>query len=127
MKVSALTSSLLVRKGEAMPSSFVPPGTINARPALRVPPSSGASTTRANGKPHLRVVGDAPRIRVSIRLDPDRHRALKLIAAHTGRSVQDLTVAALDDYLGALGAEVRGGECLCLNDEAAPSAHSEEN
>ena len=73
MKVSALTSSLLVRKGEATPSTFVPPGTANARPVLRVPPSSGSAATRPNGAPHLRVVGAAPRIRISIRLDPDRH------------------------------------------------------
>ncbi len=127
MKVSAMTSSLLVRKGEATPSTFVPPGTANARPVLRVPPSSGSAATRPNGAPHLRVVGAAPRIRISIRLDPDRHRALKLIAAHTGRSVQDLAVAALEEYLGALGSDVRDGQCLCLNDEAAPDARSKED
>jgi len=127
MKISTLTSSLLVRKGEAMPSTFVQPGSANARPGLRVPPSSGSATTPANGKPHLRVVGDVQRIRVSIRLDPDRHRVLKLVAAHTGRSVQDLAVTALDEYLGALSVGVQGGQCICLNDEAAPGAHSEED
>jgi hypothetical protein len=127
MKVSALTSSLLVRKGDATPSTFVPRGPVDARPAPSVPPSSGSSAIRPNGTPHLRVVNNVARIRISVRLDPDRHRALKLIAAHTGRSVQDLTVAALDEYLDSLGGEVRDGQCLCLNDEAAPGMRSHED
>lgn len=125
MKIPVLTSSLLVRKGDAMPSSFIPPST--TRPAVRLPATSESPSARANGIPHLHVVGNASRVRISIRLDPDRHRALKLIAAHTGRSIQDLAVAALDEYLGALSADVHGGECLCLNGKAAPGAGSEES
>ena len=127
MKVSDLTSSLLVRKGGAMPSTLVAPIADRLPPALRVqPPATETPPPRPDALPHSPVSGDTKRIRVSVRLDPGRHRALKLIAAHTGRSVQDLAVAALDEYLVALGADVRGGQCVCLNDEAAPDARTNE-
>jgi len=126
MKYSALTSALLVRKGHAMPSTFVPADVVNMRPANPASAPVDPPKTQVNGGRQVSVVAKVSRVRISVRLDRDRHRALKLVAAHTGRSVQDLTVAALDGYIGALGAEVGGGQCLCLNDEAAPGARFEE-
>lgn len=40
------------------------------------------------------------RVRLSVRLDPDRYLRVKMASARTRWSAQDIVIAALDRYLG---------------------------
>ena len=47
-----------------------------------------------------RQVGpEANRVAMTVRLDPQRHRQLKVFSAHTGISCQDIMVRAMDKFL----------------------------
>lgn len=117
MKVAALTGTLLARKGSAMPSAFAPvsmpptrpPAIAPAKapmPARREPPPKAACGPAV--KPPKR---DATgRIKFSLRLSPDLHLKLKLVAAFRRESAQRLLVAAMERYL----------------DQVAPNAAREE-
>ena len=138
MKAASLSYSLLVRKGLAMPLAPAMPtasppeipgsgpdpapskreANAGAAPALLTPfrrkqkkdglPSLG---TRSPGTAQRDHMG---RVRLSLRLDLHRHLRLKLLAAHTRKSVQELLVAALDRYLEEQAAIGTGKECSCL-------------
>jgi len=152
MKPSSLSSSLLARKGAALPSApcafgetpgapsptpiRIPPVRI---PSVRIPPpatteerdlrpggkacSADARTATAPRKsapqgPRLAVVNterpkSARRAKISLRLDHERHRRLRLAAAHTERHLQDLIIEALDRHLDELTGCVRAGGCVC--------------
>jgi hypothetical protein len=43
------------------------------------------------------------RVRLSVRLDPDRYLRVKMASARTRWSAQDIVIAALDRYLGGKG------------------------
>jgi hypothetical protein len=92
---AALTSTLLAKKGGAIPSRLF---------AIASP------TPRAEPAPPP-VMPTGERRRLTLRLDPDRHLRLKLAAAHLGLSLQDVIVAALDDHL------TRAAPCPCLKSE----------
>lgn len=104
MTVATLSGRLLARKGAARPSSTTPRHGATAQP--KPAPS-----------PTLETVQPPPsggeRARISIRLDPARHRRLRLAAAHLDCSLQDLMIAAMDGYL----ANLRLG-CPCLENGA---------
>src|SRR5690606_18880793 len=105
-KASPLTGSLLARKGAAAPSFLTqvhPPvnGASAAAPHRRPLPAA----KRANGEDAARsapCVADIEaaqggasrdhngRIKLSFRLDTERHLRLKLAAAHTDRHIQDI-------------------------------------
>lgn len=123
--VARLTSSLLSRKGSAQPA--VPaPHRIGLPPASEAPaqPAPQEPTAFAPAEPVLvakpaqwntpgmrhgaqpgRQTGKK-RVRVSLRLDLDRHRKLKLVAMQTGRTLQSLLTHALDDYFKRHAPEV---------------------
>lgn len=127
MKPATLSSSLLIRKGTATPvphtASPLPTGQpetarqerARARSSLRQvsPPQDEAA---GHHDDHDLKQDHFGRVRLSIRLDPDRHLRLKLLAAHTRSSVQDLLIAALDAYLEDMGQSVNDGACACLGD-----------
>jgi len=52
----------------------------------------------AEGLPH--VMDKMGRVRLSVRLDPDRYLRVKMASARTRWSAQDIVIAALDRYLG---------------------------
>lgn len=94
MTVASLSGQLLARKG-------------TARPSAAVPRSAGAdipSTPRAPLRlaPPQEPPASGERARISLRLDPERHRRLRLAAAHLDCSLQDLLIAALDEHLSGL-------------------------
>jgi hypothetical protein len=62
------------------------------------------------------------RVRLSLRLDPHRHLRLKLLAAHSHRSIQETLIDALDTYLVDQSQSIRDGNCTCLTetDQAPP-------
>ncbi len=113
MKVATLCSSLLARKGTAVPSVFAPPAMPPMPPAptrsAPTPPAAAArqSAAGAVARPKRNATG---RIKMSLRLKPDLHLKLKLVAAFRRDSAQKLLVAAIEQYL----------------DQAAPSAAREE-
>jgi hypothetical protein len=108
-----LTSTLLVRKGAAIPAGYAE---LTAARAARAARPGGASAQAAAAPPKRRRNErfPDPRTRISLRLDPDRYLRLKLSAAHLHRNLQDVLIAALDGYLDKLGTEVKSGNCACL-------------
>lgn len=61
---------------------------------------------RSPGKPRRRAM--------TLRLDPERHRRLKILGIYTDRSAQNILTAALDEYLDRVLPSV-DRECSCLN------------
>jgi len=59
--------------------------------------------------------GDTLR-QLSLRLDPARHRRLRLAAAHLDRTEEALMLAALDHYLGNVVSPLLEGRCACLEE-----------
>jgi hypothetical protein len=112
-----LTGELLAVKGNAAPTSR--PLRVWSLPAA-APQPAGAPPVREEAAAPDQPPGEAGEAtaRFSVRLDPDRHLRLKLMAAHSRRSRQDIVVAAIDRYLAELGPLARGG-CGCLAPAAA--------
>jgi len=115
MKAASLTSSLLARKGTAVPSVFapsaMPPAPTPSAPtpraaAVRKPPPA-AATGVAVARPKRNGTG---RIKMSLRLTPEQHLKLKLVAAFRRESAQRLMIAAIARHL----------------DQVAPNAAREE-
>ncbi len=126
MKAARLNSTLLMRKGAASPLSplapYSPPPPrrpdgAHGEPAKRTPgpeaPTRGATPKRqSTGQPNRGPAADRGkalrqdplgRVRVSLRLDQERHLRLRLIAAHTRRTIQETLLAALDAHLADHG------------------------
>ncbi len=123
LKPTGLTSGLLTRKGMASPSA-APPSHAHmveskqARPSplAETPPSPAApepTPLRADladwtgpGKNEGEAEENLPtaprsagkRVRVSLRLDVDRHLRMKLVATHLNRTLQSLFTQAIDEY-----------------------------
>ena len=118
MKVAALTSSLLARKGAAVPSAFSPtamppmppmakppaPKPPAPKPPAPKPPAPPAAATRktaaaAGGAVTQPKRDGTGRIKMSLRLTPDQHLKLKLVAAFRRESAQKLLVTAIERHL----------------------------
>ncbi|MBV8650750.1 MAG: hypothetical protein JO255_04735 [Alphaproteobacteria bacterium] len=136
--MAMLSSQLLARKGTAVPAALglqlglieeLTRNPIQTRLQLRVTPRRprpSASRTDGDALSHDdKSGGMAPGYasgaaspsdgaKVSLRLDADRHRRLRLLALHQRSSGQKLLLAALDAYLEAAGAAVMDGSCACL-------------
>jgi len=150
---ATLTSSLLVRKGEAAPTYYTvppehlarsaPPGS-NSEPPLRrlwerisratwlrgretAPKESRPSIPSAPKPKPKRTRARTPetRARITIRLDENRHLRLRLTAAHQHDTLQTVLVNALDGYLEQAGRSLMNGDCACLDSGLQTSACSE--
>ncbi len=123
LKPTRLSSTLLTRKGMASPSP-APPSRAHmaeskqARPSLlaETPPSPATPEPtplradlsdwigpRENESKAEESVPTAPqsavkRVRVSLRLDVDRHLRMKLVATHLNCTLQSLFTQAIDEY-----------------------------
>jgi predicted transcriptional regulator len=122
-KPARLTSALLTRKGMASPSAIpatrtnmvesTPPQT--AQPPEASPPPAHLKPVRPLAKlsdwighktggvetvePVSKAEGSAEkRVRVSLRLDADRHVRLKLVATHLNRTLQSVFTQAIDEF-----------------------------
>jgi hypothetical protein len=134
-KASPLTSALLARKGTAMPSFLtqvhppvdgLPVAQSHKRPYGGANDESDAANCGACASDAEAVQSTAARdhhgrIKLSFRLDQDRHLRLKLAAAHTDRHIQDILTAALDRYLTDLAPAVKSGGCTCYPKVSHPS------
>ncbi len=115
--VARLTSSLLSRKGSAQPAVPAPhrighpltsEATAQPAPAKQVllaKPNQWSTPDPRHGTQPENQRGKK-RVRVSLRLDLDRHRKLNLVAMQTGRTLQSLLTQALDDYFQRHAPEV---------------------
>ncbi|MDX1575866.1 MAG: hypothetical protein R3285_06715, partial [Kiloniellales bacterium] len=134
MKAARLNGDLLSRKGDARPVSGLAaghgtPAGCPPRPALAAVDPGWAGPI-PGGAPEPEQENRAPalkcdkfgRVRVSLRLDPERHLRLRLLAAHGCMSLQETLIAALDAYLGE---EARNLPCDCLYG-AGEAAHDNE-
>ena len=123
LKPASLTSALLTRKGMASPSA-APASRANMVESMQgqrplpaeTPPSSATPeptplranlSDRTGPKKSERKAGEsrptAPRsaekrVRVSLRLDVDRHLRMKLVATHLSRTMQSVFTQAIDEY-----------------------------
>jgi hypothetical protein len=125
-----LTSGLLARKGQALPTGgfayarldLVPPLPSAARPEQ---PRCGTAAPGALLLPDLRraasaaeptrrpTAGADDRVAFTVRLDRARYTRLKILAARRARSGQEVILRALDAYLEACAAD-----CACLRSAA---------
>jgi hypothetical protein len=121
-----LTSELLVRKGQAMPTGGFAHGGIDLCQPL--PGPARLEMARGNGvlasatfgarpkpapAPKRRAeAADQDRVALTLRLDRERHRRLKVFCARGQRTTQEVLIEALDAYLEACGAD-----CACTRAE----------
>ncbi|HYZ25425.1 MAG TPA: hypothetical protein VE597_00820, partial [Geminicoccaceae bacterium] len=115
-----LTSDLLARKGHALPTGgfahakldLIPPQPTIAKPERQpqAPPSRRRRSTTALQEPgRTRQPASDDRVAFTLRLDPERHARLRILAARGGCSGQEMLLKALDAYLEACAAD-----CPCL-------------
>ena len=97
-KAAQLTSGLLASKGDAAPSSAnrenLGPGNVDQALAFAAEAAEAVSNGAATGKSRRKG-----RVNLSLRLDADRHRRLKLATIHLGETAQTIMIRALDQYL----------------------------
>ncbi len=121
-----LTSDLLVRKGHASPTGGFAHAGIDLSQPLPAPaklegprghvilatsPLSVHAAPARSAKRQARV-GDEGRVALTLRLDRERHRRLKVFGARNQQTTQEVLLKALDAYLEACGAD-----CACLRGE----------
>ena len=106
MKPARLTSALLTRKGMASPSA-APASRANMVELLQAQsplpaetPPAPATPVPASGRGDLsdRIRPTEKRVRVSLRLDADRHLRVKLVATHLNQTLQSVFTQAIDEY-----------------------------
>jgi hypothetical protein len=122
-----LTSDLLARKGHALPTGgfahakldLIPPQPTIAKPERSVQagatPREALRQSRHPAARQARKPAADERVAFTLRLDPERHARLRILAARRGRSGQEMLLKALDAYLEACAAD-----CPCLRTAKAP-------
>jgi hypothetical protein len=115
-----LTADLLARKGHALPTGgfahakldLIPPQPTIAKPE-RQPQAPASRRQRSTGAPREpgrpRQPASDERVAFTLRLDPERHGRLRILAARRGCSGQEMLLKALDAYLEACATD-----CPCL-------------
>ena len=94
-KAASLTGSLLAPKGEAEPA---------ARPGNAAESGTGAAASIDGASVDVDGANGGG-IQFPLRLDPAEHLELRMAAARSGRSCQELIVEALRRYLAEIAAE----------------------
>ena len=139
MKAASLKGALLARKGTATPTAETPPklmrqqepgkaadapnaaaGAGADRPAPVRPPAQSAPA--ADQGPKASTGGE--RIRLSVRLEAETHRRLKLLSAYTQDSIQDILAHAIDAYIEQVAPDLWSGIVTCLVDGKETSVES---
>ena len=123
MKPARLTSALLTRKGMASPSAApvsranmvellqaqsplpaeTPPAPATPVPAPGLGDLSDRIRLKKSGRKSKKSAPTLPRssekrVRVSLRLDADRHLRVKLLATHLNQTLQSVFTQAIDEY-----------------------------
>lgn len=71
-----------------------------ARPVVDTSPVVNTRVDATDGVGLPQTMDKMGRVRLSVRLDPDRYLRVKMASARTRWSAQDIVIAALDRYLG---------------------------
>ncbi len=131
MKAASLKGALLARKGTAAPTPETPPklmrhqqpgqsgdssnagsGSNTDQPAtVRSPAASGSAASQG-----AKASTSGERIRLSVRLEAETHRRLKLLSAYTQDSIQDILAHAIDAYIEQVAPDLWSGIVTCLVD-----------
>lgn len=141
--VARLTGSLLARKGFAAPAQNVIPDSmmysqhhVMAQPAVTPQNKPGLVATRLAAireqaeRPSASVScrksgadacpapdgGEGKRVAMTLRLDSKRHFKLRVLAAHSHMSSQEILTQALDDYLERNADQPGLSKCDCLHE-----------
>jgi hypothetical protein len=105
-----LTSSLLARKGQALPAVGFPTRAAGTVRPGRLEVVGGRADPGFVGTRHGPSAPPGQRVAMTLRLDRERHLRLKVLAALHGRSCQEVLIEALDAWL-----ETHGADCACLS------------
>jgi hypothetical protein len=114
MKAARLRSDHVVRKGAAARRLSAPPKVVRLEDAegwargSAKPPVAAKQTPQARGSDAATAnPGDRRNngVRLSLRLDGEVHRRLKLVAACRQESVQEVLASAVERYLRDIGPE----------------------
>ena len=125
-----LTAELLARKGQALPTTGFAhavvalgrpmlgsdqhaPARYDGAPAAGVRPGEDARKAARDRRQEPAGRRQEDRVALTVRLDRERHRRLRIFGARYACSSQDVIVRALDAYL-----ETCGDDCACLRGEA---------
>jgi hypothetical protein len=103
-KVASLTSTLLVTKGSATAGGFAPLHAAAQRSAARPAPHPAKDESQP----------------LSLRLEPNQLRRLRLAAAHLDQSEQAFLITALEHYIDHVVSPLLDGQCGCLETERKP-------
>lgn len=114
-----LTSSLLARKGQALPAAGFASRAAGAVRPGRLEVVGGRAETGVTSPRHGPSGHPERRVAMTVRLDRDRHVRLKVFAALHELNCQDVLVEALDAYLRQCGAD-----CACLRCGSQPDAEN---
>ena len=98
-------------EGWRSPPPFQPAPRAPARPEAKAPE---AKTAGGPKEPPSRR-GSGKSAKVSLRLDDERHRKLRLASVHQQLSGQQILLKALDAYLADCAPVVMDGNCVCIN------------
>ncbi len=98
----------------------------DGQPAVETPATAAPDAPMpADGDERLsipQVMDKMGRVRLSVRLDPDRYLRVKMASARTRWSAQDIVIAALDRYLGGSS----GTAATKASDDAADEGDDED-
>ena len=114
-----LTSSLLARKGQALPAAGFSSRAAGAARPGRLEVVAGCAEPGVAGLRHGPSGQPERRVAMTLRLDRERHVRLKVFAALHELNCQDVLIAALDAHLRACGAD-----CACLRCGSQPDAEN---
>ena len=114
-----LTSSLLARKGQALPAAGFSSRASGAVRPGRLEVVGGRAEPGVAGLRHGPSGHPERRVAMTVRLDRERHVRLKVFAALHDLNCQDVLIGALDAWL-----EASGADCACLRCATEQSAES---
>lgn len=115
-EVAQLNADLLARKGGAAPAVRRPDDAV----VMRWPARAEHDGARRYPEPRSDGTGlsakeRTTRLKFTLRLDLERHRRIRLAAAHAGISMQAFALRALDAYVADAARSVATGPCACLD------------
>jgi len=102
-----------------------------SRPATHGPPAPEAPHRETTAPAHHAASGHEPaasstrdRVALTLRVDQERHTRLRVLAAQTKRSSQDILLAALDCYIDSASQGMSFCECLKPSSMCCKSSQS---
>ena len=104
----AASSPIVAAAGDTAPQAYV-----SETAAAREVPSTCAIAD-ATGEPCVPGLEMDKTVKVSLRLDPERHLRLRLASAHLRRSAQKILMSALESYLDTTVGTPANATCACF-------------